>query len=269
MFTLARVVLQRARQEHLLQAAGSLAFTTVLSLVPLAAVAFALFDRFPALGRFGAALEAHLLGSLLPPEIARTVLAHLHRFAANAGGLGGPGALLLLAAALVMLLTVDHTLNRFWNARRARPFVQRVVLYLAVLVAGPPLLGVTLWAMSALVGLSLGLIGPLPSSAAFVLHLGPAALAWGALTLLYRLLPHARVPWTSAITGGLIAATALELGKRGFAAYLVKLPTYKALYGAFAVLPLFLLWVWFSWLVTLAAALVAANLGRGTGAPRR
>ena len=264
MLSLSRVILRRARQERLLQAAGSLAFTTVLSIVPLAAVGFALFDQFPsALGRFEAALEEHLLRGWLPAEIARTVLGHLHGFAANAGGLTALGTVFLLGAAMAMLFTVESTLNRIWNVKRTRPFVQRVGLYFALLVAGPPVLGLTLWAMSALLGVSLGRIGPMPASLAFVLHLGPAVLALAALAVLYRVLPSARVPWGHALAGGLVGSVALELGKRGFAAYLVQLPAYKALYGAFAVFPLFLLWVWFSWLVTLGAGLIAANLGRG------
>ena len=262
MLSLARVILRRARQEHLLQAAGSLAFTTVLSIVPLVAVGFALFERFPLFDRVEAALDEHLLRPLLPTEIARTVLGHLHRFAANAGALTAVGSLFLLAAAVALLFTVDSTLNRLWNVKRARPIARRLGLYLAMLLAGPPVLGLTLWAMSALVGASLGRVGPLPAEAAFVLQLGPAALAWGALAVLYRVVPYARVPWPSALVGGLVGSAALELGKRGFAAYLVQLPTYKTLYGTFAVFPLFMLWVWFSWLVTRAAALLAANLGR-------
>jgi membrane protein len=89
------------------------------------------------------------------------------------------------------------------------------------------------------------------------------ALGWAALAWLFYVVPNTRVRWRDAIVGGLMASAALELGKRGFAAYLVKVPTYKAMYGAFAVLPVFLLWVYFSWLVMLAAALIAANLGRG------
>jgi membrane protein len=95
-----------------------------------------------------------------------------------------------------------------------------------------------------------------------VLTFGPVALGWLGLACLYYFVPHARVRKRDAIVGGLLASVLIELGKRGFAAWLLKLPTYKAVYGAFAVLPMFLLWVYFSWLVTLGAALVAANLGR-------
>jgi membrane protein len=262
-------LLHRARQERLPQTAGSLTFTTLLSLVPLLAVGLALFARWPTVfGRFESALNELLLKSLLPPEIARTVLSHLHRFAANADGLPWLGSLLLLATALAMLLTVENTLNRIWGVKRSRPLPTRVGLYLLMLVLGPPALAASLWATSALLGVSMGWFGPLPPSARFVLNLGPALLAWIGLACLFYFVPNTRVRRRDALVGGLIASAALELGKRGFAAWLLKLPTYQAVYGAFAVFPVFLLWVYFSWLVTLAAALVAANLGRAATARR-
>jgi len=109
-------------------------------------------------------------------------------------------------------------------------------------------------------GASLGLIGTLPPSVRFVLSLGPAILSMVVVTSLFYFVPNTKVRRRDAFVGGLIAAIALELGKHGFTTYLLKVPTYKAVYGAFAVFPVFLLWVYFSWLVTLAAALVAANL---------
>ncbi len=258
-----RHFLRRARQERLPQAAGSLTFTTLLSVVPLLTVSLALFARWPMVfGHFETALDDLLLTSLLPPEIARTVLAHLHRFATNASGLPWVGSLLLLAAAMAMLLTVENTLNQIWNVKRRRPWLKRVGLYLLILVLGPPALGASLWATSALISASMGWIGPLPPSARFVLNLGPVLLGWAALTCLFFFVPNTHVRLRDALAGALVAGVALELGKRGFAAYLLKLPTYKVVYGAFAVFPVFLLWVYFSWLVTLAAALLAANLKR-------
>ncbi|MCW5667497.1 MAG: YihY family inner membrane protein [Piscinibacter sp.] len=262
MFTLIRLTVRRARQERLPQVAGSLTFTTLLAAVPLVAVGFALFTRFPAFERFAAALEKHLLGSLLPPDIARTVLVHLHRFAANAAELTWLGSLFLLGTALAMLLTIENALNQIWAVRRPRPWLRRVGLYLLVLLAAPPLLGVMLWASSYLLGVSMGWLGPLPPSARFVLDLGPALITFAGLSALFRYVPNTRVRWRDALLGALLASAALELGKRGFAAYLLRLPTYRAVYGAFAVIPLFLLWAYFSWLVTLGAALITANLPR-------
>jgi membrane protein len=268
MVHLIRLTLRRAREERLLQAAGSLTFTTLLGLVPLVAVSFTLFTHFPIFSRFEAALEEHLLKSLLPAEIARTVLKYLHQFATNAGGLTWMGSLFLLATSLALLLTVEGALNRIWNVRRGRPLLKRVGLFLLVLALGPAALGASLWATSALLGASIGWIGPLPPAASFVLNMGPPALAWAGLSALFYWLPNAKVRRRDAIVGGLLAAVALELGKRGFAAYLFKIPTYKAVYGAFAVFPVFLSWIYFSWLVTLTAALIAANLARSAASRR-
>lgn len=263
MFRLLPLTIRRARQEKLLQVAGSLSFTTLLSLVPLLAVSLALFTRFPVFARFEAALEQYLLKSLLPEGIARTVLRTLNQFVANAGGLTLAGSFFLLAAAVALLLTVENALNQIWGVQRRRPIARRVGLYLLILALGPPLLGVSLWATSVVLGASMGAFDALPPSARFVLNLGPLMLTWAGLACLYRYVPNTRVRKRDAMVGALLASVAIELGKRGFAAYLLQLPTYKAVYGAFAAFPMFLLWVYFSWLVTLAAALVAANLGRG------
>lgn len=265
MIALTRLTIRRARQERLAQIAGSLTFTTVLSIVPFFAVSFALFTRFPVFKRFEDALEQHLLKSLLPADISRAVLKYLNQFAANADRLTLVGSLFLLAAAVALMLTVENAFNQIWAVKRNRPFLRRVGLYVLVLALGPPLLGMSLWASSYLVGASMGLLHALPPSAQFVLNLGPMLLSIAGLAALFHFVPNTRVRRRDAFAGGVIAGVGLELGRRGFSAYLVKLPTYKAVYGAFAVVPIFLLWVYFSWLVTLAAALVAANLGQGAG----
>lgn len=261
MFQLIRTIVQRARKEHLAQIAGSLTFTTLLSMAPFFAVTFALFTRFPMFRQFQRALEDHLLKGLLPGDLSRTVLRYLHQFALNASELTVVGSLFLLATVLTMLLTIENAFNQIWSVRRSRPLLRRVALYLLVVAVGPPALAVSLWATSTLVGASLGWIGSLPASASFVLNLGPVAMSWVGLTCLFHWLPNTRVRWRDAFAGGLLASIALELGKRGFANYLVQVPTYQTVYGAFAVLPVFLLWLYFSWLVTLGAALVTASLG--------
>jgi membrane protein len=266
MLSLIRLTVRRARQERLPQVAGSLTFTTVLSIVPLLAVSLALFTRFPVFRRFELALEEHLLRSMLPADMARTVLKYLGQFAANASGLTLVGSLFLLVTAVALLLTVENALNQIWGVKKNRPFLKRVGLYLLVLALAPPALGVSLWASSYALSASAGLLSSLPPSARFVLTLGPVLLSMACLSCLYYFVPNTRVRRRDALLGGLLASIALELGKRGFAAYVLKIPTYKAVYGAFSVLPVFLLWVYFSWGVTLAAALIAANLGRSARA---
>lgn len=262
MFSLARLTIHRAREERLAQIAGSLTFTTLLSIVPFLAVSFALFTRFPIFKRFEKAIEDVLLQSLLPADISRTVLKYLSQFAENAKGLTVLGSVFVLVTAVAMLLTIENALNQIWGVRKRRPIFKRVGLYLLMLAIGPPVLGASLWATSYVLSASMGLIGTVPPSVKFMLTLGPVVLSAVGLTAMFYFVPNTKVRRRNAIAGGLLASIAFELGKRGFAAYVLKVPTYKAVYGAFAAFPVFLLWMYFSWLVTLSAAIITANLGR-------
>src|SRR2546421_3600992 len=220
MFQLTRLTIRRARAERLAQVAGSLTFTTLLSIVPFLAVSFALLTRFPVFSRFEQAIEDVLLKSLLPADISRTVLRYLNQFAANANGLTLVGSLVVLVTAIALLLTVENVLNRIWEVKKTRPLLKRVGLYLLMMAAGPPLLGASLWATSYVLGASIGLIGTVPPSVKFVLTLGPVVLGFVALTCVFYFVPNTKVRRRDAIAGGLIASIAFELGKRGFAAYL-------------------------------------------------
>src|SRR5437868_7753600 len=130
MFSLTQLTIRRAREERLPQVAGSLTFTTVLSIVPFLGVSFALFTRFPVFRRFEKAIEEILLRSLLPADLSRTVLRYLSQFAENAGGLTLLGSLFVVATAVALLLTIENALNQIWEVRRPRPFLKRVGLYL-------------------------------------------------------------------------------------------------------------------------------------------
>jgi membrane protein len=267
MLSLSRNVWHRARQERLPQVAGSLTFATVLSLVPLLAVSFALFARFPIFGPFEKAIQEQLLHSLLPPEISRAVLKYLAQFAGNANGLTWVGSVFLLVAAMALLLTVENALNQIWQVKEQRPLLKRLGLYLLMLGLGAPVLGASLWATSYLASISKGLIASVSPSMSFVLNSGSLVLGVLGLAAMFHFVPNTKVRRRDALMGAILGSVAFELGKRGFALYILKVPTYKAVYGAFALLPVFLLWVYFSWLVTLGAALITANLGPSV--PRR
>ncbi len=262
-------LLRRGREERLAQAAGGLTFTMVMSMVPLLAVSFALFARTPALHATGDAIREHLLRGLLPAGIAKTVLKHLAQFAGNANSLTLVGFAVLLVSALSLLLSMENTLNRIWQVKKPRPVLRRLGLYAGMLLTGPVLIGASLWAASYLVASSGGLVGARPAWVPHAINLGPAVLSAAGFACLFRFVPNTVVRWSHAIAGGLLAGIAFELGKYGFAIYLANVPTYRTIYGAFAPLLAFLVWVYYSWLVTLAAALVSASLPRSGAQPAR
>ena len=201
----ASFILRRGREERLAQAAGGLTFTTVVSTVPLLAVSFALFARIPSLRPSGEAIREYLLRGLLPVDIAQTVLKHLVQFTGNAVGLTAVGSAALLVSALVLLMSVENTLNRIWQVKKPRPVLRRLALYLAMLLTGPVLIGSSLWATSALLTASSGLVGTGPAWLLHVLSVGPVVLAAAGFACLFRFVPYTTVRWRNAIAAGLLA----------------------------------------------------------------
>jgi membrane protein len=168
------------------------------------------------------------------------------------------GSAVLVVTAVLMILTIERAFNAIWRISRPRPVVQRVLIYWAILTLGPILMGASLSITSYVVSASLGFTKQVPFAGTAILGLVPFVLTCAAFTLLYYIVPNRAVMPRHALVGGLIAAIAFEIMKRGFALYIAKFPTYTLVYGAFAVIPIFLLWIYFSWLVIVLGALIVA-----------
>lgn len=251
---------ERFREDHLGLTASSLTFTTTMALVPLITVLLAVFTAFPMFATFQDVLQKWLLQSLIPNNIARQVLGYLTQFAGQANKLGVAGVALLLVTALALILTIDHTLNGIWRVRTPRPLGQRVLVYWAALTLGPLLLGISLSITSYAISASKGMVGVLPGELQLLLDVVQFFLmAWG-LAALYYYVPNTQVKWAHAWVGGLFVATGFELAKRLLTLYLSKVPTYSLIYGAFATVPILLLWIYTAWVIVLLGAVIAAYL---------
>ncbi|HET6788237.1 MAG TPA: YihY family inner membrane protein [Aquabacterium sp.] len=248
----------RFREDQLGVTAGSLTFTTTIALVPLMTVMLALFSAFPMFSRFRKALETQFLAGFVPDAIAKQVMIMLTRFADKASQLGGVGLIALGVTAMLLMLTIDHTLNAIWRVRRRRPIAQRVLVYWAALTLGPLLLGASLSVSSYLVSASRGWVGALPGGVGFLLGSVVFVLQTAGFAALFRYVPNTHVRWEHALSGGLFVSVGLELAQKGLAVYLSKVPVYATIYGAFAALPIFLVWIYLSWLIVLLGAVVAA-----------
>ncbi len=251
---------QRARDVNMGQVAGSLTFTTLLSIVPLFAVALALFTAFPLFAQFRSELENFLL-KWLPGQISTTVLRYVNEFAAQATRLTAVGLIFLGVTALSMIITVDRVLNDLWRVRDRRPLAQRVLIYWAIISLGPVLIGASLSASSFLWSLSSDAVRQMPRLLRSVLDYAPLLLSGFAYAALYVFVPNRRVAWRDALIGGFIAAICAEIVKNTFGVF-VSRGSAKSVYGAFAALPLFLVWVYLSWFVLLFGAAIAATLPR-------
>ncbi len=257
---LLRFARRRLREEKLPQVAGSLTFTTTLALVPLLTIVLAILTTFPVFGQLRAALDTWFVQTLMPRAIANTISSNLTQFADKAKGLSLLGAVLLLGTTTAMMGMIERAFNQIWGVRRARPWSQRVLVYWALVSLGPILFGLSLSATSQLFSATGGLVASVPFFGALFFTLVSIGLSTGFYTMLYMAVPNRRVHWRDALWGGLAAALAFEVAKRGFALFIRQFPTYAIIYGALAALPLFLVWMYLSWMITLVGAVFTAAL---------
>jgi membrane protein len=256
----AQTLRERFREDRLGLSASSLTFTTTIALVPFFTVALALFTAFPMFGKLQSNLQGWLVQSLVPDTIARQVLGYLTQFAGKASRLGSVGFAALVISALALVLTIDRTLNGIWRVRRPRPLAQRVLIYWAAITLGPLLLGISLSTTSWVLTASRGLVGGMSGGVAVLLTLVEFLLLAVAMSALYRYVPNTPVRRSHAIAGGVFAALGLEIAKRVLAWYIQQVPTYSVVYGAFATVPILLVWIYIAWVTVLLGAVVAAYL---------
>ena len=257
---MASILLGRFRDARLGVSASSLTFTTVLALVPLFTVGLAVFSAFPVFGKFQDTIQRWLIESLVPESIARQVLGYLTQFSRKASRLGSMGLVAVLVSALALMVTIERTLGQIWRVNRLRPLAQRVLLYWSAITLGPILLGASLVITSYLMSASRDVVDALPDFLRWLLDSFEFVLLALCLSGVYFYVPYTTVRWRHALTAGLMGTLGIELAKKLLTFYLTQIPTYSAIYGAFAAVPILLVWIYVAWVVVLLGAVVAASL---------
>lgn len=256
----AQVLRERFKEDRLGVTASSLTFTSLLALVPFFIVALALFTAFPIFGKVQLVLERWLMDSLIPETIARQVLGYLTQFASKASQLGMAGFSILIVTAVMLILTIDRTLNNIWRVRQLRPLGQRVLIYWAGITLGPVVLGLSLVLSSYVMSASKGLVEALPQSLRFIFDSIEFLVLAAGMAGLYHYVPNTPVRWRDAWVGGIFVAVFMEVAKKVLGLYLSSVPTYSVIYGTFATLPILLIWMYVAWSIVLLGALVTAYL---------
>ena len=218
--SLAREIRERNRGQNIKQIAASLAFTTTLSLVPMLTVASILISYLPSVIRIKNAFQTWLLDTYMPGGLNQQVFIYLDQFSAKAQGLTYLGLLGLLITTITTMAVIEGAL--FSSAGG--------------------------WTPSLTLGFEL------------VAAVVPILLAVGVYTLVYKVLPYAQILWKDALSGAFFAAITFELMKFGFGLFLTNTAFYNTVYGAFAIFPLALVWIYLTWWITLAGAVLVANL---------
>jgi membrane protein len=240
--------------------AGSLTFTSLLALVPVFTVTLVLTSRLPYMRDMIAQVRTFALKSLVPDVAGKVVTVYMEQFARNAASLTAIGLAMIVVTAVALMFTIDGAFNDIWRARRLRPWWKRLAGYFAVLALGPLLIGAGLTLVTYLVNFTQRFDRVLPFLDDWLLKLASFGLATLALVLAYRVMPARMVPMRHALTGGLVAGLLFEVVKYLFVLYILGIPTYSLVYGAFASVPIFLAWLFCCWMVVLLGAEVAATL---------
>jgi membrane protein len=259
-FRLVVSIVQRFHVERCMQTAAALSFTTLLGLVPMVVMGAVLIETLPFGIKLATALEKFLLSTLLPDKAGVVIAKYLGQFAHRAGRITWIGLGVLGATALMQMLTIEHAFNRIWRVKSPRPWLRRLAMHLVALLAGPLVFGAALATITYLAGVSFGFFDePRWVRSVFAQAL-PALFLALLLAMLYWAVPNRAVSRWHAGLAGALAALAFVGMQQLFALYIVKFPTYTAVYGAFAVIPIFLLWLHLSWSIILAGALLTAEL---------
>ena len=251
MFAITRLI-----NEGLTNKAASLSYTSITSSVPLLAVILSLFTAFPIFNDFKIYLEQFLSQSLFPENISEQLLGYLNTFAEAATSLTAIGTIFLFVTSILLMMTIEDSLNQIFQVRKPRSLLQRILVYWAVLSIGPFALALSLWASATAVQQTvLGEFSLVQRTTSFLL---PMMFTGLLVSLLYYIVPNRRIKFRDALVGGFFMAIISGLMRSGFTLYLSKFPTYTLIYGTFAVLPIFLIWVYMSWLIVLLGAYIVS-----------
>ncbi|MFD3302658.1 YihY family inner membrane protein [Aquipseudomonas alcaligenes] len=254
-----RFLLQRFLADRAINSAAALTYTTLFAVVPVMTVTFAMLSAVPAFQDTGEQIQNFIFRNFVPSS-GETVQQYLRDFTTQARHLTWAGVALLAVTAFFMLVTIEKTFNAIWRVRQPRRGISSFLLYWAILSLGPLLLGAGFAVTTYITSLSL-LSGPdALIGAKTLLAFAPLLFSTAAFTLIYSAVPNARVPLRHALTGGLFAAVLVEVAKALFGLFVSLFPGYQLIYGAFATVPLFLLWIYLSWLIVLFGAELVCNL---------
>ncbi|QWD61032.1 YhjD/YihY/BrkB family envelope integrity protein [Polynucleobacter sp. MWH-UH35A] len=258
--SLAKEIWERNRDQNLKQIAASLAFTTTLSMVPMVTIATILIGYLPSVIQVKNSFKTWLLDTYMPGGINQQVFIYLDQFSSQARGLTFIGLAGLIITTVTTLAVIEGAFNQIFKVNASRPLYKKFFIYSAATILGPILLGFGIYLSGVLFSASEGWISAVSIGFKLVATIAQIFLAILVYAVVYKILPYSKILWRDAFAGALVAALAFELMKFGFAIFLTHTAFYKTVYGAFAIFPLGLMWIYLTWWITLAGAVLVANL---------
>ena len=258
-FTIA--VLRRFAENRCSDNAAALTYTTLFAVVPVMTVTYSMLSAIPSMQGVSERIQDFIFSNFVP-STGEAVQSYLHNFSQQARKLTVIGVAFLVVTSFMMLKTIDKSLNQIWQVNKVRRGINGFLLYWAILSLGPLFLGGGFLLTSYLASIKLvsdttAMFG----GEQWLLKLTPLLLSTGIFTLLYSAVPSRKVPVRHALMGAAFAAILVELAKGGFALFITLSPSYQLIYGAFAAVPLFLLWIYITWQIVLLGAVIVRSIG--------
>ena len=256
-------LIENFRKENFPQLAGSLAFTTLLSLVPFVAIVITIVSTFPVFQSVVGYVDNFLIDNLMPGKTGSLIAKYMSGFSVKAKKLTLVGLGMLLLTALLLMFSIEKAFNHLWKVQKSRAILHRLGLFLVMVIVGPIVAGAVIATLTFAVTVSLGFFNE-PLWVRQMLLKGLALVVLCCFfAFLYFAVPNAKVRPLHAFIGGAVATAGIAGIQKLFELYVIKLPTYSMVYGAFAALPIFLLWIYLCWVIVLIGALVVASFRPG------
>lgn len=251
--------INRCRHDQIQVSAGYLSYVTLMSLVPLIMVMVSIVSAFPIFGEMHQDIERFIFSHFVPTA-SESIQEHIDGFVSNASKMPATAIMFLFVLAMLMISAVDKSLNKIWKIHKRRKAVTSFAVYWMILTLGPILVGVSIAATSYIVSLATYTGVDMTGFNELLLRLLPFIASLAGFMVLYMLVPNITIKFKHALIGALVATVLFELAKKGFAAYVTHLPSYEAIYGALATIPILFVWVYLSWLVVFIGAEITVSL---------
>ncbi|QIM67411.1 hypothetical protein A4G16_08560 [Mannheimia granulomatis] len=258
-FEFIKLFAKRYSENNIAISAGYLTYSTMLAIVPLIMVLFSMFTFFPIFNEANEQLKAFIYDNFAP-NAGEMISQYIELFVSNSQKMGLVSIIGLFVVAIMLIKSIDETLNTIWHNSKSRPIWFSFLLYFAILLFGPLLAGASIAISTYVMSLAIFNGTGTLSIGQYLLECMPFLLIWLLFSLVYKFVPNAKVEFKHAAFGALLAAIFFTLGKQAFIWYITTFPSYQAIYGALAVLPIMIVWIHLSWQVVLLGGQFAAIL---------
>ncbi len=233
--------------------ASGLAYASLLAFVPLVAVTFSLFTSFSAFSEMKEGIQSQLFNFFIPAK-GGEILNYINQFAANTKTLGVVGTVFLMITAIMLFQNIEKSINGVWRIEKQRKFITKFVIFTSVLIWGTVFIGASFYITGKVKSLmavehllEIGIVSRI------FFWLFPMALSVLAFILVMLLVPNTKVRWQSAAVGGATGGILWEMAKGAFAHYAAKSVNYSVIYGSLALVPIFLVWLYLTWIIVMLA----------------